>query len=876
MLFCVSTDQPLESQSVSRSRSPAFARLLVWILCLSCSAPVLFGAEFDDVQKLYLSGQYEDSIRLSKEATRDRYVGEEWSVLLTQSLLTVGQYGEALTVISNAVTRNARSLRLRVLAHDVFRQNGKGEEAKAMLEEINQLGSTRGFGYRDSASKVALGRAALLLGADPRLVLENFYNPVKKEEPNFRETYLAIGELALDKNDDPLAAQNFQEALKRFPKDPEMLFGLGRAFSSGDRAKMVEHLQAALKQNSKHVPSMLLLVDHMIDAEDYEEAAKTVAKALAVNPAHPEAWAYRAILAHLNSDSVEEEKARTSALQSWKTNPRVDFLIGQKLSQKYRFAEGSAHQRQAVRWDGDYLPAKIQLAQDLLRLGEDEEGWNLAEEVNKKDGYDVLAYNLVTLRQSLSRFQIITNQDFRLRMHPHEVSVYGKRALSLLERAKKILCVKYGYEPDKRTTVEIFPEQKDFAVRTFGMPGGAGYLGVCFGCVITANSPASQAANPSSWEAVLWHEFCHVVTLGLTKNKMPRWLSEGISVYEERQANPAWGENMTPRYRQMIMKGEFTPIGELSGAFLTPKTGLHLQFAYYESSLVVEFLIQKFGLDPIKRILHDLGEGKDINDTIEAHTAPLEKLEKEFAAFIRERAEQLGKGLDWKEAKADDDFPGVSIVAPPENPKNYWALIQRAKKLLAERKWQEAKEPLQTILEHYPDSSGSDSAYGLIAAAHRGLNETDLERTALEKLAQLDADASDAFLRLMELGAAKTEWNAVAANGERLLAVNPLIAQPYRFLGRAHEELGEPPQAIQAYQTLLKLDPGDLADVHFRLAKLLHQAGDGAAKRHALQALEEAPRFREAHRLLLSIVEKGQASAPKPAERPTENQPAPK
>ena len=123
-------------------------------------------------------------------------------------------------------------------------------------------------------------------------------------------------------------------------------------------------------------------------------------------------------------------------------------------------------------------------------------------------------------------------------------------------------------ELTRPTTVEIFPDQKDFAVRTFGMPGNPGYLGVCFGSVITANSPASQAPNPANWEDVLWHEFCHVVTLNATKNRMPRWLSEGISVYEERQANPAWGERMNLAYREMILDGKLTPLGKLSGAFL--------------------------------------------------------------------------------------------------------------------------------------------------------------------------------------------------------------------------------------------------------------------------------------------------------------------
>ena len=95
--------------------------------------------------------------------------------------------------------------------------------------------------------------------------------------------------------------------------------------------------------------------------------------------------------------------------------------------------------------------------------------------------------------------------------------------------------------------VEIFPQKKEFAVRTFGLPGADGLLGVCFGRVITANSPASQGEHPSNWEAVLWHEFCHVVTLSKTHNKMPRWLSEGISVYEEGQAGSRLGRARSTR-----------------------------------------------------------------------------------------------------------------------------------------------------------------------------------------------------------------------------------------------------------------------------------------------------------------------------------------
>ena len=42
-----------------------------------------------------------------------------------------------------------------------------------------------------------------------------------------------------------------------------------------------------------------------------------------------------------------------------------------------------------------------------------------------------------------------------------------------------------------------------------------------------------------------------------------------------------------------------------------------------------------------------------------------------------------------------------------------------------------------------------------------------------------------AYLRLMELAQTAGDWQAVATNAQRLLAVNPLIPAPYRGLGRA-------------------------------------------------------------------------------------------
>jgi tetratricopeptide (TPR) repeat protein len=431
-------------------------------------------------------------------------------------------------------------------------------------------------------------------------------------------------------------------------------------------------------------------------------------------------------------------------------------------------------------------------------------------------------------------------------MATNEAAIYGDRVLALLERAKTTLCAKYEFDLPTPTIIEIFPQQKDFGVRTFGMPGNPGYLGVCFGSVITANSPASQAGHPANWEAVLWHEFCHVVTLGLTRNKMPRWLSEGISVHEELQENPIWGQKMTPRYREMVLGKDFTRLSDLSAAFLAPKSEAHLQFAYYESALAVEFLANRFGLEAIRKILGALAEGIEINVAIAKHTAPMEKLEKDFASFARERAEQLAPKLDFKKPERGGD-------GEEKDSDNFYVLTRQAKRLLREKKWDEAKAPLKKLLDAYPGNTGPENAYGLLAEAHRRMGETNDERRVLTTLAGLEADAVDAYARLLELESTVQNWPEVVTNAQRYLAVNPLVPLPYRHLAQASETLGDSDTAIRACRVLLRLDPPDPASAHFQLARLLQQKRDPEARRHLLQALEEAPRFRDAHRLLLEM-----------------------
>jgi len=842
---------------------PAAALVLLLLL-----APAAAAFELAQAEERLLAGRYEKAASLASAAIEKGVWNEAWWRLKIEADLATGFYDDARETLESGLRRYRSSIRLRLLGHEVYRFSNLPDRAAKMLDEIDELVRRSPWRYSDRANRLALGRFLLLQGADGRQVLELIYDRVKQEHPEYVDAFLASADLALLKEDYALAAEELEKVLARTPDHPEIHFRLARAFFPSDVGRGEKHLERTLAQNPNHAGALLLRADHFIDAERYDACYETLDKVLAFNASHPQAWAYRAVLVHLAGDAAQEQVCRRRALCTWPDNPEVDHTIGRKLSEKYRFAEGAAYQRAALELDPDYLPAKMQLAQDLLRLGEEDEGWRLAEQVNREDGYNVLAHNLVTLHESIARFRTLERDGFIVRMDAREAAIYGRDVLDLLEEAKQVLGEKYQIRIDRPVIVEVFPQQKDFAIRTFGLPGGAGFLGVCFGRVITMNSPASKADNPTNWRAVLWHEFCHTVTLEKTRNRMPRWLSEGISVYEERQHNPAWGQAMNPRYREMILKGQLTPVSRLSGAFLNPASPLHLQFAYFESSLVVEYLVQEYGLTALLRILDDLGVGMPINDALARHAGgSLAALDAEFAAFAQQRAAALAPGADWDDPPEIAE-PGELAEWVEQHPNHITGLKQFAAVLIEQGDWQAAKKPLEQLVELFPTGIGPDSAYRRLARVHRELGEVERERRVLEELARQDADDLASYRRLIGLARAEQDWQAVARNAERMLAVDPLQREPHEQLAVAAERLGNYERAIRASRAALLLEPIDPAAAHLQLARLLHHEEKlQAARRAALQALEEAPRYRAAHRLLLAIVREARRRRSPPEEQ---------
>jgi tetratricopeptide (TPR) repeat protein len=724
--------------------------------------------------------------------------------------------------------------------------------------------------YRSPVDLVWLGKLRAAGGSDPKAVMETCFERAIREDPQCEEAFEAVVELALEKSDAQLAGRRVREGLKRFPQNAHLRALLGCALQHTASADAQEAFQAALSLNPRERTALCALAEFAFAREDRQGLGKV----LAALPAEDvDGAAFRLADELLGSDGAK-------AIELQKPHAKTALVLhraGVLLSSRYRFKEGAELQKAALALDGGFRDARRALAEDLLRLGHAQDAWALVEEVQKEDNYDVTAFNLLELRDRIADFQRIQSPHFEIWMEPAEAAVYGERVQALLERAHAVLTLKYGVKLPRPTTVEIFAQQSDFAVRTFGVPGGDGYLGVCFGPVITAPSPASPRASGHSWEATLWHEFVHTVTLTMTRNRMPRWLSEGISVYEEQQANPGWGQRFRPRHASRVLHGKLTPLEEMAGAFRASSMQ-EVDFAYFQAGLIVEWLVKKEGMAALRGVLEDLAKGQDLNTVLAKRYGPMAKLNAEFVGYAQNWARALAGTLKWNAELKQPTPAGPDLAAPSKTPVGvqgeepdlgtFEESMRVASKAIRQKDWEGARKPLERVVQGAPSVRDPDGAYPMLARVYRQLGLEEEETALWEKALSVMADLPESHERLLEIYEARAAWEKVSRVSSLGLGISPMSLRFVEGSIRAAEALGRTQDAISGCRKALLLDPNRAARWHSRLGRHLGVSAPQEARAHLLEALESNPRDRAALAALAAL------RPPTPVPRPDSTQPS--
>ena len=217
-----------------------------------------------------------------------------------------------------------------------------------------------------------------------------------------------------------------------------------------------------------------------------------------------------------------------------------------------------------------------------------------------------------------------------------------------------------------------------------------------------------------------------------------------------------------------------------------------------------------------------------------------------------------------------------------QNPNSYWALRGLASARFQAEEYEEALELLERLDKLDTFTGERSDPIMMMARCYRELEQTELEIATLQRVIGMSSDSLPALRRLIELAEPEQQWDRVADYANQINAINPLVPDGHTALADAAENLDQPEQAAAALKTLNLMDPLDPAEIDFRLATNLAQMGDRESAKHfVMRALEQAPRYRAAHRLLLDLAEPPKTEQEQPAEpepnpgKPESEQPGP-
>jgi len=737
----------------------------------------------------------------------------------------------------------------------VLRDLGRRDEAAKLWQAIV---AERSSGDRTGASLYREGRALAALGQPRRA--SSAFQQAAAEAPGDPRIATAWAELFLEKHNAKEAAETFESALQADPKWVPALVGYAAALADDDPGAARASLDKALAIDDASIPARLWLAEQAMDGRRLADANVEIGGVLTVNPDQVDALSLQAAIAAIEDRTADADRLAARVLALRPGSGAVYRVIGQQLAGHYRFEEAVAQLRKAAALEPDDPRTQAALGMHLLRTGDEAAARAALDAAFKKDPFDVVTYNSLSMLDTLDGFQTITVDGLILKIHPEEVALMREPVEQLARKALDDIGKRYGVTPKGPVLIEMFPRHADFAVRTLGLPGMVGALGACFGRVVTLDSPRARPPGSFNWAATLWHELAHVVTLQLSNQRVPRWLTEGASVFEERRADASWGREGELDFLRAYAAGKAIPLASLNSAFTDGRT---IGLAYHQSSLLVEHLVDRFGDAGLQRLLAGYGRGESQEAALQsAFGVDLANLQASFDGFLEARF----KGPRAALVPIDDAPPEVDPADPKAaaaltafadaHPGQYDLQVAVGRLLIARGAKDAARHVLERAAPLVPQTMGDESARALLAglAVERGDTAAALEGYA--DVLRESHTAIESARKLMTLGRQANQPALARAGAERVLTLDPFDATAHGEVGRAALAAGDIPAAIKALEQSLALKAADPVTQHTDLAEAYLRAGKPEeTRKHAILALELAPRFERAQELLLQVVD---------------------
>jgi tetratricopeptide (TPR) repeat protein len=599
--------------------------------------------------------------------------------------------------------------------------------------------------------------------------------------------------------------------------------------AEGFDKQAIDYAAKALESDPKLLEAQELLAFLALEDNNIARAMEEANKAIKMSPQALDAMAVHASIELLQNKPDSEWF--TKIVKIHPTYGQAYAMAGHFFVLNRRYEEGIRCYRKALELDPELHEARSQLGVNLMRLGEEKEAYQQLERAFNAGYHSHATKNTLVLMDSYKNFETFKTQNTIVKLHKKEAELLKPYIEGELKRAIATFEDKYRMKLDKPVQVEAYPDHQDFAVRTLGMPG-LGALGVTFGSVVAMDSPSGRPPGSFHWASTLWHELSHVFVLTATKHRVPRWFTEGMAVHEETAISPDWGDRLDPEAIRAIKENKLLPIAQLDRGFIRPSYPAQVVVSYFQAGRICDFIVSKWGYNKLLEMMHAFAQSKPTPEVVEQQLGMKpEEFDKQFLAWLSEKTKKtVDNFAEWRKR-----MKGLSEMPPST----------KADEII--------KEGGQ-LIDLYPDFVESGSVYELVAAAHVEKKDKAAEMSVLERYSKVGGRNPAVLKKLATLQEEAGKKQDAARTLERLIYVYPLDEELHRRLGDLYMAEGKTPAAIREYTAVVASKPIDQAASRFNLARALHSAKRvEEAKEQLLLALEAAPGYKPAQRLLLEL-----------------------
>ena len=300
---------------------------------------------------------------------------------------------------------------------------------------------------------------------------------------------------------------------------------------------------------------------------------------------------------------LSETLARVDAIDPHDASARV--LVADVLETVYYDSAGAVKQLEtAVDRAPWWTTPQHQLGIAYIQDGDENKARLVLGKAYEVDPYNLLTVNYLRVLDEMSKFKEYESGRFIFRFAESEDPIVPLYIAPQMDATYDDLVKQFKFAPEKKPIIEIFPDAQGFSVRTAGRPGLETY-GASLGRVMTVVAPrAGETLGPFNWPRVLRHEFTHTLNLTYTHGRVPRWLTEGLAVWQEHV--PYRFPEVPEQLYKLASEGKMPTPGDMRQ--------VRSEMDYMTSFWIVRYIDETKGWDAVLKLLDGYRAGKEEDD----------------------------------------------------------------------------------------------------------------------------------------------------------------------------------------------------------------------------------------------------------------------